>query len=57
MSFALNSSGPGPVKHAFKEAANGTVELGISATIVGTYSLSVRQACFRYCAWQRKFPY
>lgn len=40
--FVFASSGPGPVKHTLREAHNGIAELEICATIIGTYSISVR---------------
>ena len=40
--FVLTSSGPGPLKHCFREAASGTAELEICADVVGAYTLSVR---------------
>jgi hypothetical protein len=40
--FVLAASGPGKVTHTFRELSSGQAELTYSATVAGSYNLSVR---------------
>ena len=42
--FVLSASGPGTMQHAIRELGDGQSELSYSATVAGSYTLSVR--CF-----------